>query len=73
MLKRGTKIEYTFAAGKVVQGKVVKPQPVPFYGKPGIDLWYVVKLADDSGVLSDKAVSVHYGQVRNIDNRPAFR
>lgn len=73
MLKRGTKIEYMFAGGKIVLGKVVKPQPVPFYSKHGIDLWYVVKLADDNGVMSDKAVSVHYSQVSNIDTRAAFR
>lgn len=73
MMKRGTKIECTSATGNVIQGVFVKPQPVPFWSKPGVDLWYVVKLADQNGIISDKALSVHYTQVRNIDNRPSFR
>jgi hypothetical protein len=73
MMKRGTKIECTSATGNVIQGVFVKPQPVPFWGKPGIDLWYVVKLADQSGIISDKALSIHHSQVRNVDNRRAHQ
>jgi hypothetical protein len=69
MLKRGTKIEYTYAFGRKVQGTIVKPQPINFHAKHGVDLWYVVKLVDEDGEYSG---SVHYGQVRNIDNRPSY-
>lgn len=69
MLKRGTKIEYTYAGGKVVQGKIVKPQPINFYTTHGVDLWYVVRLTDEAGEYGG---SVHFSQVRNVDNRPRF-
>jgi hypothetical protein len=68
MLKRGTKIEYTYAAGKVVTGKIVRAvKPEENYGLAG---WYQVSLADEHGAYGGCA---HGDQIRNVDNRPAYR
>lgn len=58
-LKRGTRIEYTFAGGKVVQGRIVRQQP----SHPE---WFVCKLTDEAGEYSG---SCHRDQLRVIDNR----
>ena len=57
-LKRNTRIEYTFAAGKVVQGKVVKAVA----GMPG---WFVARLWDEAGEFGG---SIHVGQIRVVSN-----
>lgn len=69
-LKRGTKIEYAYAGGKIVSGKVVRVQPINFYAKHGVELWYQVRLTDEHGEYGG---TVHHGQIRNVDNRPQFQ
>jgi hypothetical protein len=67
MLKNGTKIEYTYAAGKVVAGRIIRAvRPQENYGYEG---WYQVILTDEHGLYRG---CVHREQIRNIDNRPQF-
>jgi hypothetical protein len=68
-MKRGTKIEFTYAGGKVVQGKIVQPRSNPLYSAQGPDLWFVVKLTDEAGEYGGCA---HHSQIRNVDNRARF-
>jgi hypothetical protein len=60
-MKRGTRIEYTYALGKVVQGKIVKPYAAHLPG------WFLCKLTDKAG---DYSVGCHVGQIRVVGNRP---
>lgn len=77
-LKRGTRIEYTYAAGKVVRGTVLKP-----YGARDIALharthgekaaaelpnWYPCQLEDEHGTYRG---ACHVSQLRVVDNRAA--
>lgn len=48
-MKRGTKIEVGLAYGQIASGKVVKAVAIPFYAKPGVDLWYLVSLTGPHG------------------------
>jgi hypothetical protein len=59
-MKRGTRIEYTYALGKVVQGRIVRP----YSGE--MPEWYLCKLTDKAG---DYSVGCHIGQIRVVDNR----
>lgn len=67
ILKRGTRIEYTYAGGKVVQGKIVRHQDmdnVP--GRPdlkGLTGWYHVSLVDEHG---PHQCSVHESQIEVV-------
>ncbi len=60
-LKRGTRIEYTYALGEVVQGKIIRP-----YGRtmPG---WFLCELTDTAGKWR---AGCHIGQIRVVDNQP---
>jgi len=68
--KRGQRIEFTYAGGKVVPGKIIGYQDmskVPF--RPdlkGMVGWYAVTLTDEQGAYSG---SVHEEQIRSVDNR----
>jgi hypothetical protein len=57
-LKRGTRIAYTCAGGKVVQGRIVRAAPLPD--------WFVCKLTDEVGEYSG---TCHREQLRVTDNR----
>ena len=57
-LKRGTRIEYTYAGGAVVAGKVIKP-----YGELG---WFLCELTDEGGAYRG---GCYVGQLRVVDNR----
>lgn len=70
MLKRGTRIELGLGLGRVAIGKVLKAQPIAFYSKHGVDLWYTVDVEDADGRFK---TTVHHSGLRNIDNRPSFR
>jgi ribosomal protein L35AE/L33A len=54
-MKRGTPITYTYAAGKVVSGVVLRPA-----GPAG---WFVCRLVDEAG---SHAASCHEGQLRPV-------
>lgn len=70
-MKRGTRVECSYAmGGKVVQGTVLKVEPINLYAKHGVDLWYAVEMIDEHGSYKG---CVHHTQVRNVDNRPSFR
>ena len=58
-IKRGTRIEYTYAFGKVVQGKILGP-----YSKdmPG---WYSAKLCDEGGEYGG---GINESQIRITSN-----
>lgn len=58
-LKRGTRVTYTYAAGKVVQGKVVKAYA------PDMPGWWLLELTDEHGTTRG---GCHEGQIRIIDN-----
>lgn len=58
--KRRTRIEYTYAAGKVVQGKVLGPY------SPDMPDWYHCELVDEGGAYRG---GCHVSQLRVIDNR----
>lgn len=64
-LKRGTKIEYTYAGGKVVPGVIVKHHDGEMDG-----YWYAAKLTDDAGTYGG---SIHMSQIKVVDNRPSKR
>ena len=59
-IKRGTRVTYTYAAGKVVMGKVIRP-----YAKdmPG---WYLVELTDE---ISTHRGGCWHAQLTITDNR----
>lgn len=59
--RRGERIEYTFAAGKVVRGKVVRLEREPRWLG-----WLVADLTDEDGTSRG---CVWGGQCRSIDNR----
>lgn len=61
-LKSGTKVSYTYAAGKVVPGTVVKRHRDMLDGN-----WYVLKLTDEAGTYRG---SCHRDQIAVTDNRP---
>lgn len=58
-LKRGTRIEYTYALGKVVPGKVLRP----YADWPG---WFLCELTDEGGSYRG---GCHVDQLRITDNR----
>lgn len=58
-LKRGTRIEYTYAGGKVVQGKILGDYASDMPG------WYAAHLWDEHGKYGG---GVHQSQVRVIRN-----
>jgi len=60
-LKRGTQIIYTYAGGKVVPGKIVRPYAADMPG------WYLVKLTDEAGSYRG---GCHCDQIAITDNRP---
>jgi hypothetical protein len=57
-LKRGTRIEYAHAGGKVVSGRILRKAPITD--------WFVCKLTDEVGEYS---ASCHREQIRVTDNR----
>jgi hypothetical protein len=60
--KRGTRITYTYAGGKVVSGKIVGP-----YDK-AMPNWWRVELTDEAGTYRGGA---HADQITVTDNRRA--
>lgn len=74
--KRGQRIEYTFAAGKVVQGKVKRlysASEIAAHAKSHgaaaaarLPEWLVCQLTDEAGTFT---VACHHEQLRLIDNR----
>lgn len=60
MLKRGTRIEYTYAAGKVVSGKVLKPYA------PDMPGWFLCELTDE---IDTYRGGCWHEQLRVVDNR----
>ena len=60
-MKRGTRIEYTYALGKVVQGRIVRSYA------PHMPEWFLCELVDTAGKYR---VGCHTGQLRVVDNRP---
>jgi hypothetical protein len=59
-IRKGSRIEYTYAAGKVVQGKIVKAAKVN-----GYDGWFVARLWDDAGEYGG---CIHVDQIRVVSN-----
>lgn len=57
MLKRGTRIEYTYASGKVVNGRVLGPYAADMPG------WYRCELTDEVGTNRG---GCHVAQLREI-------
>ncbi len=53
-MKRGTRIEYTYALGKIVQGEIVREYP----DLPG---WFECEITDESGTYR---VGCHVDQMR---------
>lgn len=60
-IKARTKVVYTFAAGKIVEGVVLRQH------KGDMIDWYVVRMTDERGSFSG---SCHVDQLRVTDNRP---
>jgi hypothetical protein len=58
--KRGTRVEYTYACGAVVAGRILGP-----YCK-AMPEWYRVELTDDHGTYRG---GCHEQQLRVVDNR----
>ena len=61
-MKRGTRITYRYAGGKIVQGKIIKP-----YAKEMPD-WYLCELTDEAGTIRG---GCHREQITIVDNRVA--
>lgn len=61
-IKRGTRIEYTYAFGRVVSGKVLKPYSDDMPG------WFLCELTDEGGAYRG---GCHVDQLRITDNRKA--
>jgi hypothetical protein len=61
--KRGQRIEYTYAGGKVVPGKVISIEKAARWRG-----WLVAELTDEHGSYRG---CVHSGQCRSLDNRRA--
>ena len=59
-LKRNTRVTYTYAAGKIVQGKILGP-----YAKD-MPEWFRVELTDEYGTTQG---GCHIGQLKIVDNR----
>lgn len=60
-LKRGTRITYRYAAGKIVPGKIIRPYT---HEQPG---WYLCELTDE---ISTTRGGCHIDQITVTDNRP---
>lgn len=60
-LKRGTRVTYRFAGGKIVPGTVVKRHKDLLDGQ-----WYVLRLTDEVGTWSG---SCHRDQIAITDNQ----
>lgn len=75
-LKRGTRIEYRYAGGKVVSGKVLKPysdRDIALHAKTHgeaaaaqLSEWFPCELYDDAGSYRG---ACHISQLRVVDNR----
>jgi hypothetical protein len=63
-IKRGTRIEYTYAAGKVVQGKILGPYCLEMPG------WYRARLWDEGG---EYVAGIHENQIRVVSNNAEAR
>jgi hypothetical protein len=63
ILKRNTRIEYTYAAGAVVPGRILAK--VPESEINGLAGWYRVELTDDGGAYR---CCVHQQQIRSLSN-----
>ena len=61
-LKRGTRITYTYALGKIVSGKVIRPY------SPDMPEWFVCELTDEGGSYRG---GCHVSQITVTDNRVA--
>jgi hypothetical protein len=59
-LKRGTRVTYRYAGGKIVPGVIVKQHKDDFAD------WYVVRLTDEAGTSTG---SCHRDQITVTDNR----
>lgn len=59
VMKRGMRIEYAHAFGKVVAGKIIRAEKGRFAG------WFVCRLFDEAGEYS---ACCWGGQLRVIDN-----
>ena len=57
-MKRGTRIEYRFAGGKIIGGKILRPDVMPD--------WFICRLTDEAG---DFTACCHVDQIRNVSNR----
>lgn len=68
MFKRGQKVTYTYAGGKIVPGRIVRYQDmdnVP--GRPdlrGLTRWWLVELTDEAGKHRG---SCHQNQLRALE------
>jgi len=60
-LKRGTRVSYRYAAGKLLSGKIVKPY------SPDMPDWYVLDLTSECGSYR---AGCHVEQITVTDNRP---
>jgi hypothetical protein len=58
-LKRGTRVTYRYAGGKIVPGVIVKQHK-------DLSNWYVVRLTDEAGTSTG---SCHRDQITVTDNR----
>ncbi len=61
-IKRGTRVTYRFAGGKIIAGVVMKHHKDMLDGQ-----WYVLRLTDEVGTWSG---SCHREQITVTDNRP---
>jgi hypothetical protein len=62
-LKRNTRIEYTYAGGAEVPGRILRKVPeTEIHGLTG---WYHVELTDDGGAYR---CCVHEQQIRSLSN-----
>lgn len=74
--KRGTRIEYTYAGGKVASGKVLRlysPKEIAEHrlthgpeAAAKLPEWIPCELNDEHGTYSG---ACHVSQLRNVDNR----
>ena len=63
-LRRGTRVSYRNAAGKIVLGVVLRQHPAPMAD------WYLLELTDEHGCFR---ASCHRVQITVTDNRLAER
>lgn len=59
-LKRGTRVSYRYAGGKVVPGKVLRPY------SPDMPEWFLLELTDEGGTYRG---GCHREQITVTDNR----